>query len=122
MTKTFRPLANLRRVYCAGPLFNEAERREMLAIAHALRQGGFETFLPHADGFEFSNVLPYLVEQGHAPAFAAHCLHAAIFAMDTYQVLLGCGSLVFNMNGRAPDEGCRRNVDGLDVGKAPCHL
>jgi hypothetical protein len=32
-------------------------------------------------------------------------LHSAIFALDTYQVVLGCGSLVFNMNGRVPDEG-----------------
>ena len=27
------------------------------------------------------------------------------FALDTYQVVIGCGSLVFNMNGRVPDEG-----------------
>jgi hypothetical protein len=25
--------------------------------------------------------------------------------LDTYQVVVGCGALVFNMNGRVPDEG-----------------
>jgi nucleoside 2-deoxyribosyltransferase len=103
--RTIRPLDNLRRVYCAGPLFNAAERREMLEIAAALRQGGFETFVPHADGMEFAQVLPYLIGRGHDRAFAGQCVHEAVFALDTYQVLIGCGSLVFNMNGRTPDEG-----------------
>lgn len=103
--ETIRPLANLRRVYCAGPLFNAAERREMVEIGAALRAAGFETFVPHADSLEFVDVLPYLVEQGHERTFAGQCVHQSIFALDTYQVLVGCGSLVFNMNGRTPDEG-----------------
>lgn len=103
--KTIRPLDNLRRVYCAGPLFNAAERREMLMIAETLKRGGFETFVPHSDGMEFAQVLPYLLGQGHDRAFAGQCVHEAVFALDTYQVLIGCGSLVFNMNGRTPDEG-----------------
>ena len=56
--RTIRPLDNLHRVYCAGPLFNEAERREMLAIADVLRVGGFEPFVPHADGMEFAQLQP----------------------------------------------------------------
>lgn len=103
--KTIRPLDNLRRVYCAGPLFNAAERREMLHIAQVLQQAGFETFVPHADGMEFAQVLPYLLGQGHDRVFAGQCVHEAVFALDTYHVLVGCGSLVFNMNGRTPDEG-----------------
>lgn len=42
---TIFPLRNPRRVYCAGPLFNEAERREMLRIAYVLRRAGFEAFV-----------------------------------------------------------------------------
>ena len=32
-------------------------------------------------------------------------MHRAIFALDAYQVVVGCGSLVCNINGRVPDEG-----------------
>jgi nucleoside 2-deoxyribosyltransferase len=102
---TIRPLQNLKRVYCAGPLFSQAERREMEEIAATLRAAGFDTFVPHADGLEFSDVVPSLVERGMATADAGALLHEAIFALDVYQVVIGCGSLVFNMNGRVPDEG-----------------
>lgn len=103
--RTIQPLKHLRRVYCAGPLFNQAEREEMCRLAALLQMHGFQTFLPHADGMEFANVLPVLVRWGWMPQDAGRLLHQAIFAMDTYQVILGCGSLVFNFNGRVPDEG-----------------
>lgn len=99
------PLQERRRVYCAGPLFNAAERREMEAIAAALTHAGFEPFVPHADGMEFAQVLPYLASQGCDPVEAGRVLHEAVFALDVFQVALGCGSLVFNANGRVPDEG-----------------
>ena len=96
---------NIRRVYCAGPLFNRAEREEMERIAAVLTRGGFEPFVPHADGMEFAELHPYLVAQGCEPLEVGQLLHAAIFALDVYQVVIGCGCLVFNMNGRVPDEG-----------------
>lgn len=99
------PYRNLNRVYCAGPLFNEAERREMVRIGYMLSRSGFEPFLPHADGMEFADVHPFLIEQGYEPAQAGQLLHEAVFALDVYQVVVGCGALVFNMNGRVPDEG-----------------
>jgi nucleoside 2-deoxyribosyltransferase len=99
------PFENPRRVYCAGPLFNEAERQEMLRLAAVLAAAGFEPFVPHADGMEFAQVRPYLVAQGYPPDEVGQLLHEAVFALDVYQVAVGCGSLVFNMNGRVPDEG-----------------
>lgn len=99
------PHRHTRRVYCAGPLFNRSERREMEEISEILTRGGFEPFVPHADGMEFAQLRPYLVAQGHDGPRIGHLLHSAVFALDTYQVILGCGSLVFNMNGRVPDEG-----------------
>ena len=99
------PLRQMQRVYCAGPLFNDAERREMLRIADVLAEAGFEPFVPHADGMEFALVQPYLTSQGYDPATAGQLLHDAIFALDTYQVVVDCGSLVMNLNGRVPDEG-----------------
>ena len=104
MTK-IAPLKNLRRVYCAGPLFCQAERQEMEQIAGVLRAAGFEPFVPHADGMEFTQVRPCLVQRGFSPEQSGHLLHEAIFALDTYQVVVDCGSLLFNMNGRVPDEG-----------------
>lgn len=77
----------------------------MDAIGSHLRQSGFEPFVPHADGLEFAKVHPYLAAQGHDAAAIGRLLHEAIFALDVYQVMVGCGSLVMNMNGRVPDEG-----------------
>lgn len=93
------------RVYCAGPLFNAAERREMVEIARVLTLAGFEPWVPHRDGMEFAEVHPYLVAQGYEHAQIGHLLHEAVFALDVYQVILGCGALVANLNGRVPDEG-----------------
>ena len=102
--ETIQPFRHLRRVYCAGPLFNEAERTEMTWIADALRANDFEPFLPHEE-VQFSQVHPLLVERNMTPAQAGQILHEAIFALDVYFVILGCGSLVLNLNGRVPDEG-----------------
>ena len=102
--ETIQPFCHLRRVYCAGPLFNEAERAEMTSIAEALRADGFDPFLPHEE-VQFSSVHPLLVERGMTPVRAGQVLHEAIFALDVYFVILGCGSLVMNLNGRVPDEG-----------------
>ena len=77
----------------------------MNAIAASLRNSGFEPFVPHADGLEFAKVQPYLAAQGHDATTVGRLLHEAIFALDVYQVVVGCGSLVLNMNGRVPDEG-----------------
>ncbi len=102
--ETIQPFRHLRRVYCAGPLFNQAERLEMTRIADALRAENFVPFLPHEE-VQFSQVHPLLVERGMTPAQAGQVLHEAIFALDVYFVILGCGSLVLNLNGRVPDEG-----------------
>jgi nucleoside 2-deoxyribosyltransferase len=113
------PLRQTERVYCAGPLFNDSERREMLAIAASLRRAGFEPFVPHADGLEFAQVQPYLAARGYDPASAGQLLHEAVFALDVYQVLVGCGSLVLNINGRVPDEGAVAEAAmAWSVGKA----
>lgn len=100
-----RPYEHLDKVYCAGPLFNQIERDEMVQIADLLSDAGFEPFVPHRDGMEFALVHPYLVQQGYDPTAVGQLLHEAVFALDTYQVIMGCGSLVCNLNGRVPDEG-----------------
>lgn len=93
------------RVYCAGPLFNRAERAEMSAIADTLCEAGYQVYLPHRDGMEFRLVHRVLVERGWQPPQAAEFLHAAIFALDVFQLAVDCDALVWNLNGRTPDEG-----------------
>ena len=93
------------RVYCAGPLFNAAERAEMDSIAHTLEAAGFATFLPHRDGLEFARLRPELEKLGASAEEAAQILDRAIFSLDTYQLLERCDVVVANLNGRVADEG-----------------
>lgn len=93
------------RVYCAGPLFNSAERADMASIADTLEAAGFATFLPHRDGLEFARLKPELEKLGASVDEAAHILDRAIFSLDTYQLLRRCDVVVANLNGRVPDEG-----------------
>lgn len=93
------------RVYCAGPLFNQAERDEMEAIAGRVCAAGMAVYLPHRDGMEFRHVHHHLVEAGWGMAIAAKFLHQAIFSLDVFQLVEACDSVVWNLNGRVPDEG-----------------
>ncbi len=99
------PRRGMFRVYCAGPLFNQAERDEMTDIADCLCESGFTVYLPHRDGMEFRLVHDELVGRGWPGPQAAAFLHAAIFALDVYQLVEECDCLVWNLNGRTPDEG-----------------
>ncbi|MFP4446101.1 MAG: nucleoside 2-deoxyribosyltransferase [Desulfosudaceae bacterium] len=90
--------------YCSGPLFCPGEVRAMGEIAEELEAAGWETYLPHRDGVEafvmkrtnsyLANLLPPLAAWGHR----------LTFAVDLYWILR-CHGLVFNGNGRVPDEG-----------------
>jgi nucleoside 2-deoxyribosyltransferase len=93
------------KVYCAGPLFNQAERDEMTAISDGLVAHGYEVYLPHRDGMEFRLVLDVLLDRGWEHAVAGQFLHDAIFALEVHQVVVDCDALVWNLNGRVPDEG-----------------
>lgn len=93
------------RIYCSGPLFNEAERAEMAQIAAALEAACFDTFLPHRDGLEFRALLGDLLMAGLDLEDAQAAWDRAIFALDAYQAVEGCDAVVVNLNGRVPDEG-----------------
>lgn len=93
------------RAYCAGPLFNAAERAEMDSIARTLEAAGYATFLPHRDGLEFARLKPELEKLGASANEAARILDRAIFSLDTYQLLRRCDVVVANLNGRVADEG-----------------
>lgn len=91
-------------IYCSGPLFCRGEVNAMANIARALESAGWDTYLPHRDGVEafvmkqtngsLSNLVPPLVR----------FFHRRVFAVDVYYILKS-DCLVFNLNGRVPDEG-----------------
>jgi nucleoside 2-deoxyribosyltransferase len=77
----------------------------MMSIADLLVDHGYRVYLPHRDGMEFRLIHEILVERGWEPPEAAQFLHAAIFALDVYQLAVECDGMVWNLNGRVPDEG-----------------
>jgi nucleoside 2-deoxyribosyltransferase len=88
------------RVYCAGPLFNEWERKELSEIADILQTAGHSTFLPHRDELEFARLLPVLEAVSASPAIADAILQRAIFSLDVYELISCSDAVVANLNGR----------------------
>lgn len=93
-----------KRIYCAGPLFNNKEKEEMEEIAECLEKNQFDVFLPQRDGIEFVNLFEGFRELDIPEEKIKSILNKAIFTLDVYQVL-ECDGLVLNINGRVPDEG-----------------
>lgn len=84
------------RVYLAGPLFSEAERRFNLGLTHRLEALGFDVFLPQRDGVErdrptYDTLTPD--ERRHA-----------MFHLDRTRIL-DSDVFLFVFDGRVPDEG-----------------
>lgn len=75
------------RVYVAGPLFSEAERAWLDALAARLRADGFECFVPHE-------------HFGEAPEPTA----SAVYRIDT-DGLRSCEALVAWLDGPMVDDG-----------------
>lgn len=92
-------------IYCSGPLFSPEEVAAMTVIARALEGAGFRTFLPHRDGIE-AWVLPFAGGALDRDLLRLRdAIDRAIFALDVFQLAERCDALVFNANGRVPDEG-----------------
>jgi nucleoside 2-deoxyribosyltransferase len=103
--------ANKPTVYCSGPMFSPADHWEQSQIATVLEQAGYPTYLPQRDGIEVGAVMG-LLKKPFIRAIGMFVFHDVMqfirkagFALDMYNVLERCGPLVFNMNGRVPDDG-----------------
>jgi nucleoside 2-deoxyribosyltransferase len=90
----------------SGPAFCPEERESLGEIAALLEDRGYLTYLPSRDGLECclpdisaEAVLDEELRQG------AQVLKRASFALEIFQLVERCDCLVFNMNGRVPDEG-----------------
>jgi len=98
-------------VYCSGPMFSPEDHWGMAGIAKVLEDAGYTTYLPQRDGLETGNVMGMVDSPiiGVIPAGALNKMMRFVmqagFALDIYNVLEKCGALVFNMNGRVPDDG-----------------
>ncbi len=84
------------RIYVAGPLFSEAEKRYNEYLSKCLEDMGFETFLPQRDGYELSELLA----NGDSESFAM----GKIFKRDISEIQKS-DIVVFVMDGRVPDDG-----------------
>lgn len=82
------------RIYFAGPLFNQAEKDYNLKIATIFEKHGYTVFLPQRDGFEAAMLEGKTEEE----------LIKLIFAKDVSEILKA-DILIFNLDGRIPDEG-----------------
>jgi nucleoside 2-deoxyribosyltransferase len=89
-------------------MFSDADKWQQALIAETLEQAGFSTYLPQRDGLEVGQLMK-LVNKPLMEATAGSklmlLLRQAVFALDCYQLLERCHSVVFNMDGRVPDDG-----------------
>ncbi len=108
-------------VYCAGPMFSIADKGEQIQIKQVLEDAGFTTYLPHLEGIEVAKALNVLInglplDRNDADNIISFAQKIG-FALDIFQIVERCKSLVFNMDGRVPDEG---SVVETAVGFATC--
>jgi nucleoside 2-deoxyribosyltransferase len=95
-------------VYCSGPMFSVGDKWEQKAIATALESAGYTTYLPQRDGIEVGKVMQLVhhpVIEGRIADDIMLMVRKWVFALDMYQLLERCQSLVFNLDGRTPDDG-----------------
>jgi nucleoside 2-deoxyribosyltransferase len=95
-------------VYCSGPMFSVGDQWEQQAIASALESAGYTTYLPQRDGIEVGKVMKLVnhpLLEGRIADEIMLEVRKWVFALDMYQLLERCQALVFNLDGRTPDDG-----------------
>jgi nucleoside 2-deoxyribosyltransferase len=96
-------------VYIAGPMFSDADIYWQGKLESALKKAGYATYNPHKDGLEISTVMSHVNKGLALPQSevldVVTFAHRLVFALDVYQLIERCGAVVFNLDGRVPDEG-----------------
>lgn len=87
-------IGNGKKVYFAGPMFNQSEKDFNLKITNVLEEYGYEVFLPQRDGIEAAMLEGKTEEE----------LIKMIFELDAGEVQKA-DILFMNIDGRVPDEG-----------------
>ena len=92
--KIISSIGHGKKVYFAGPMFNQAEKEFNLKITKVLEDFGYQVFLPQRDGIEAAQLNGKTEEE----------LIKMIFDLDAGQVKKA--DIIFmNIDGRVPDEG-----------------
>jgi nucleoside 2-deoxyribosyltransferase len=89
-------------------MFSVGDKWEQHAVAHALKGAGFTTYLPQRDGIEVGKVMQLVnhpLLEGPIANDIMLQVRKWVFALDMYQLLGRCNAVVFNLDGRTPDEG-----------------
>lgn len=84
-------------IYLAGPLFCDSEKEYNLKLKRELVKYGFEVVLPQENDLLFDP--SRMGDKGYAEESAEKVFRADIALIDR------CDILVFNLDGRVPDEG-----------------
>jgi hypothetical protein len=95
-------------VYISGPMFSAADLWQQSQIATVLESYNppFTTYLPQRDGIEVGPLMASVNQVNTSQVLPViYFIRQIVFCMDMYQLLGPCKSLVFNMDGRVPDEG-----------------
>lgn len=96
-------------VYCCGPMFSKPDLSQQLRIARALEGAGFSTYVPQRDGIEvarvMNNIRKPLFHDLDTAVLVMETARKLVFALDIFQLLDRCGAVVFNLDGRVPDDG-----------------
>lgn len=92
--RVVRNIGNGKKVYFAGPMFNQSEKDFNLKITKVLEDFGYQVFLPQRNGIEAALLQDKTEEE----------LVQMIFDLDAGEVKKA--DIVFmNLDGRVPDEG-----------------
>ena len=92
--KMAKEIGDGKKVYFAGPLFNQSEKDFNLKLTNVLEEFGYEVFLPQRDGIEAALLEGKTEEE----------LIEMIFSLDEKNVL-DADIIFMNLDGRVPDEG-----------------
>jgi nucleoside 2-deoxyribosyltransferase len=89
-------------------MFSVGDKWEQAAVAAELEAAGYTTYLPQRDGIEVGKIMQLINHPLLSGKIADEIMLAVrkwVFALDMYQLLERCQSLVFNLDGRTPDDG-----------------
>ena len=95
------------RIFLAGPMFSGADLAAQSRLRTVMVKAGYDTYLAQLDGLEQRSLVELMLKPGVAsPEFekAVATLQRIGWCHEMYQIFISDG-LVFNMNGRVPDEG-----------------
>jgi nucleoside 2-deoxyribosyltransferase len=95
-------------VFLSGPMFDGADLWEQGQIEQVLTKAGYDTYLASTDGIEddelIANLKSPLLELSDFQKLAL-LVQKLGWTLDIFMATFGCDVMVFNMNGRVPDEG-----------------